>query len=139
MQRQTHLATLIGDYKKSINEHLDRCVHICLYVYINTPLHIRITQVHNTYTYTYMRTYIIHMYTHNVSRLCGVMFFSFMLGCLSCQSKAVKQLYDVKCAKVNTLIRPDGQLVIGVFRVFGVSAKHINCLIGLRALSAWIR
>ena len=27
--------------------------------------------------------------------------------------EAVKQLYDVKCAKVNTLIRPDGRLGLG--------------------------
>lgn len=30
--------------------------------------------------------------------------------------EAVKQLYDVKCAKVNTLIRPDGRLDLKIYR-----------------------
>ena len=30
--------------------------------------------------------------------------------------EAVKQLYDVKCAKVNTLIRPDGRLGSMIYR-----------------------
>ena len=36
----------------------------------------------------------------------------------------MKQLYDVKCAKVNTLIRPDGQLIsIGVSENRGYTWK----------------
>ena len=88
---------------------------ICIHKYTPTYTYNASTQYIYVYIYAYIHYTYVH--THNVSRLCCVMFFSFMLGCLSCQSKAVKQLYDVKCAKVNTLIRPDGQLVIGVFRV----------------------
>ena len=51
---------------------------------------------------------------------------------------AVKQLYDVKCAKVNTLIRPDGLPVsscVGLCRL--VFEFAYVCFKGLRA--QWVR